>query len=268
MSTAVDQGPGAPEVPPAAEVDLLGALAYGQLSSFLRLSAEAAGAPTLGEVEGLAALAVEHFGHHRLLSARLAELGLEPAAAMGPFTAALDAFHARTTPSDWTESLVKAFVGDGIAQDFYLEISAHVGDRTRELVQQVLGGTRAAGAGGEVPRAEVALADFVVGAVGRATADEPQITSRLALWGRRLVGEALSQAQGIVADHPSLAALLTGGASRAGGADHAGGAVPSGGAAPSGGGDGHGADLVEVGAMFTRITQAHVRRMGRLGLTA
>ncbi len=238
--------------PSAAEVDLLGALAYGELTSFLRLSSEAADGPTLQEVEGLAALGVEHFEHYRLLRDRLSGLGVEPADAMAPFTAALDAFHTRTTPSDWFESLVKAFVGDGIATDFYLEVSANVGQSTRELVQRVLGGTRAAGADGEVPGAEVARGDFVVAAVGRATAADPQLSSRLALWGRRLVGEALSQAQGIVADHPALAALLTGGG--APGNDRP--------------GNEHGADLVEVGAMFTRITQAHVRRMGRLGLTA
>jgi len=227
--------------PAPAERDLLGALAYGELSSFLRLSAEAVDAPTLADLDGLATLGVEHFSHYRMLRDHLVGLGVDAAEAMAPFTAALDAFHARTAPSDWTESLVKAFVGDGIAKDFYLEVSAHVGEPTRALVQQVLGGTRASGEDGEVPASEVALAEFVVSAVGRATAGDPQLSSRLALWGRRLVGEALSQAQGIVADHPALAALLSG--------------------------DEHGADP-GVGAMFTRITQAHVRRMGRLGLTA
>ncbi len=246
MTTAADAARDALDEPAAAEVDLLGALAYGELSSFLRLSAEAVTGPTLADVEGLAVLGVEHFDHYRLLTARLVERGLDPVVAMTPFTAALDAFHARTTPSDWTESLVKAFVGDGIAKDFYLEVSAHVGADTRQLVQRVLGGTRAAGADGEVPGAEVAVAEFVVAAVARATEQDPQLSSRLALWGRRLVGEALSQAQGIVAHHPALAALL----------------------ARGGGPDAHGADLEGVGAMFTRITQAHVRRMGRLGLTA
>ena len=246
MTTAADPAAAPLDEPAAAEVDLLGALAYGELSSFLRLSAEAVTGPTLTDVDGLAALGVRNFSHYRLLRDRLVDLGLDPERAMAPFTAAMDAFHARTTPSDWTESLVKAFVGDGIAKDFYLEVSAHVGAGTRELVQEVLGGTRAAGADGEVPSAEAAVAEFVVAAVARATEQDPQLSSRLALWGRRLVGEALSQAQGIVADHPALAALLARGA----------------------GGDAHGADLEGVGAMFTRITQAHVRRMGRLGLTA
>ena len=240
----------APSATAAAEVDLLGGLAYGELSSFLRLSSEASGAPTLVEVQGIARLAVEHHSRFCLLRARLHDLGVVPEAAMGPFTAALDAFHARTSPRDWTESLVKAYVGDGIAADFYLEVSARVGDSTRRLVAEVLGaaGTEAgAGPEGTSLGARGELGDFVVAAVGRASAADPQLSSRLALWGRRLVGEALSQARGIFADHPELATLLTG--------------------AP-GPGSTKGADLVEVGALFTRITQAHVRRMERLGLTA
>ena len=35
---------------------------------------------------------------------------------------ALEAFHERTAPGDWLEGLVKAYVGDGIAEDFYREV--------------------------------------------------------------------------------------------------------------------------------------------------
>jgi hypothetical protein len=36
-----------------------------------------------------------------------------------------------------------------------------------------------------------------------------------------------------------------------------------------GGGSGRaGGDLAEIGRMFTRLTEAHTERMGRLGLTA
>ena len=55
---------------------------------------------------------------------RLTELGVDPAEAMAPFVAALDAFHESTRPSTWLEGLVKAYVGDGLAADFYREIAA------------------------------------------------------------------------------------------------------------------------------------------------
>ena len=57
-----------------------------------------------------------------------------PTRAMEPFVAALDAFHDRTAPQTWLEGLVKAYVGDGIASDFYREISAVLDAGTRELV--------------------------------------------------------------------------------------------------------------------------------------
>ena len=37
---------------------------------------------------------------------------------------------------------------------------------------------------------------------------DPRLASRLGLWARRLVGEALSQARAIVGDHAALVALV------------------------------------------------------------
>ena len=76
---------------------------------------------------------------------------------MEPFTAALDSFHERTAPGDWLEGLVKAYVGDGIAEDFYREVSAYVDTSTRDLVLDVLEDTghstvrRRPGPGGHRP---------------------------------------------------------------------------------------------------------------------
>ena len=45
-------------------------------------------------------------------------------AAMAPFVAPFASFHERTRPKGWLEGLVKAYVGDGIAKDFYREMGA------------------------------------------------------------------------------------------------------------------------------------------------
>jgi hypothetical protein len=213
-----------------AVVDLLGALAYGELTAFVRLAEDAELAPTLPDKAALGRIAVDEFAHFELLVARLREIGAEPEKAMEPFVAPVDAFHERTAPSDWLEGLVKAYVGDGIATDFYREVSAYVDPSTRELVHRVLEDT--------------GHAEFVVAAVRAAIEADPRVAGRLALWGRRLVGEALSQAQRVAADRDALAAVLVGGV------------------------DGSGADLAEIGRMFARLTENHTRRMGRLGLTA
>ena len=103
----------------AAVVDLLGALAYGELTAFSRLAADAEMAPSQPAKAALARVAVAEFHHYEALTGRLSEMGVDPDEAMEPFIAPIDAFHDRTRPSGWLEGLVKAYVGAGIATDFY-----------------------------------------------------------------------------------------------------------------------------------------------------
>ncbi len=214
-----------------AVVDLLGAMAYGELTAFSRLAADAELAPTLKDKAQLARQAAGELHHYELLEQWLRGIGAEVDTAMQPFVEALDSFHDRTRPSTWLEGLVKAYVGDGIATDFYREVSAYLDPATRELVSEVL--------------QDMGGADFAVHAVRSAIASDPAVAGRLALWGRRLVGEALSQAQRVAAQRDALAALLIGGSSTTGGPD-----------------------LAEIGRVFARLTDEHTRRMGRLGLSA
>jgi tRNA-(MS[2]IO[6]A)-hydroxylase (MiaE)-like len=213
----------------AAVVDLLGAMAYGELTAFSRLAADADLAPSLSAKAELARLAVTEFGHFELLRARLEAMSTDPDAAMEPFVAALDAFHERTAPQTWLEGLVKAYVGDSIARDFYREISAFLDPGTHELVTTVL--------------ADEGHAEFVLREVRHAIEVDPRVAGRLALYARRLVGEALSQAQRVAADRDGLTALLVG-------------SVP-----------GAGADLAELVRMFGRVIEAHSRRMQLLELS-
>ena len=92
---------------------------------------------------------------------------------------------------------------------------------------------------------DVGQAEFAVKAVREAINADRRIAGRLALWGRRLVGEALSQAQRVGVERDALAVLLVGGV-----------------------GQRPGADLAELGRMFARLTDEHTRRMERLGLAA
>ena len=141
----------------------------------------------------LAALQIKHFDTVR---ARLGGLDVDVMEAMKPFHAPFDEFHAQTKPKDWLEGLVLAYVGNGFAADFYREVAAFVDPDTRALVHQVL--------------ADEGHADFVIEEVRAAIAADPRVAGRLALWGRRLVGEALSQAQRVAADREALTHLLTG----------------------------------------------------------
>ncbi|GAA3741127.1 ferritin-like fold-containing protein [Salinactinospora qingdaonensis] len=219
----------------AAVVDLLGLLAYAELVAFFHLADDAGLAPTLRDKAELAGLAATEHAHFTRLRERLAELGADPEAAMEPFVAPLDAWHAQTEPQSWLESLVKAYVGDGIAGDFYRQV-AHLADpETRELVMGVL--------------SETGRAEFVARKVRAAIADEPRLAGRLALWARRLVGEALSQAQRVAAERPRLAALLT--AEEAKGDEAA----------------ARQSDLAAVSRVFAKITDSHTARLQAMGLT-
>src|SRR6266540_6923966 len=125
----------------AAIADLLGLLACAEMFAFERMAHDATLAPTIDDKAHLAAMAVAEFGHFTLLRRRLTEMGIDATGAMTPFVQPLAEFHARTAPSDWLEGLVKAYVGDGIAADFYREIAVHLDTATRDLVLDVLADT-------------------------------------------------------------------------------------------------------------------------------
>ena len=86
-------------------VDLLGALAYGELTAFERLAEDSKMAPTVTDKAELAAMACAEFGHFAALRDRLVALEADPAEAMAPFEATFDKFHEHTAPADWLESL-------------------------------------------------------------------------------------------------------------------------------------------------------------------
>jgi ferritin-like protein len=206
-------------------VDLLGGLAYASLVAFFRLAEDASLAESLADKAALANMAVAQFVHFRMLRDRIQELKVDPDQAMRPFVAAIDEFHARTAPSDWLEGLVKAYVGDGIAADFYRTVAELLDPRTRELVLVVIRDT--------------GHAEFAVARVREAIEADPRVAGRLGLWARRLVGEALGQAQRVAAEREALAGLLAGG---------------------------NVTQLGEVGRMFAQITDKHTERMAALGL--
>ena len=215
-----------PRAPADGVLDLLGIVAYAQLTAFFRLTDDAALAVELADKAALAEMAAAEFGHFQLVRRRIEELHADPWQVMAPFVAAVDAFHARTAPADWLEGLVKAYVGDGIAADFYRTVATLLDAPTQALVLEVL--------------ADTGHAEFVIERVRAAIAADPKVAGRLALWARRLVGEAFGQAQRVAAEREPLARLLA---------------------------DDSRNQLGDIGRMFARLTDDHAARMAALGLS-
>lgn len=217
--------------------DLLALLGYGSLQAFDRLAADARLAPDLRRRAMLAEMAAAEIASLQRLLERLGSLTDDPYAAMAPFAGALDSYHEQTEPKDWLEALTKAYVGDGIADDFYGEIAEFLGEADRALILDVLHSDRYAGFAAEEIRAAIGA--------------DPAVANRLSMWARRLVGEAMSQAVRVAEERPALAALV---ATQA----------PS--TAPTGRRDGDPDSGAGVAAMFKRITAAHTARMAAAGL--
>jgi hypothetical protein len=208
----------------AAVVDLLGVLAYGELTAFIRMAVDSDLAPTLHLKSAMAGLANTEYVQYSVLVEHMRSHGIDPDAAMAPFVVPFAAYHERTKPKGWLEGLVKAYVGDGLASDFYREIAGFLPEPDRALVLDVL--------------ADTGHAEFAVREVRAAIKADRRVPGRLSLWGRRLVGEAMTQSQAVIAEHDALAELIISGTG----------------------------DLGGVGRLIKRITDAHTKRMKALGL--
>lgn len=223
------------EHPSQALTELLGVVAYGELAGFFRIAADAELAPSLAESIRMAELADIEFRHYSLVSAHLTALGVDPETAMTPFVAAFDGYHERTRPSDWFEGLVKAYVGDSIATDFNLEIANLLPPESREVILMTADSS--------------SHVEFAVSTLMTAMEQDDRLSSRLALWARRLVGEAIAQAQYLAAEHEGLFALING--------------------TPNDNPVGEESNAIvglDLGRAFIRLTEKHTHRMQRLGL--
>ena len=203
--------------------ELFALLAYGEVAAFYRLTDEARMAPDLRGRINMARMAAGEMGHYELLRTSLQNRGVDVLTAMTRYAPALEQYHRLTTPSTWLEALVKTYVGDAMAADLYLAIAGSLPVEIADVVRSVL--------------AETVHSQFVVAEVVTAVNASGRQRSRLALWARRLLGEAITQAQYVLADHDELVELVL-----------------------AGGG------LGQVNDLYDRVQRTHAERMQHLGL--
>lgn len=204
--------------------ELFALLAYGEVAAFYRLTDEARMAPDLRGRISMASMAAAEMGHYELLRDALESRGVDVVPAMSKYASALDAYHRLTTPSTWLEALVKTYVGDALAADLYLEIADGLPDDVADVVRATLSETK--------------HSQFVVAEVRAAVTNSAKQRSRLALWSRRLLGEAITQAQYVLAEHDELVDLVVSGTE----------------------------GLPQLAGFFDRLQKTHDERMRELGL--
>ncbi|MCL2424574.1 MAG: ferritin-like domain-containing protein [Micrococcales bacterium] len=218
-------------------VELLALVATLEDHAFVRFAADAVNAPTADQRltrSRMAALAVVR--RDRVLD-RLVELGADQAEQVARFDRVLDDFDARTEPKTWAERLLRGYVGCGVSDDLCRLAAWGVDAQSRDLVLDVLDDAD------HVETAVAALCD--------ACADDAALSSRLALWGRRVVGESLQTVSQLLSSRPGLARLAARGL-----------------LASVGTGEGPSQEPQPASSVLNQLTAEHTRRMSKLSLTA
>ncbi|MFD1714248.1 ferritin-like fold-containing protein [Amnibacterium flavum] len=199
-------------------VRVIAQAAYLQLGEFAALSRAAAEAPDLESKSALATAAGRLLAKHRSLVGALERRGVDASAAMEPFAAPTDRFFAMAAGANWYESLTASYLVGGLLDDFFARLVGGLEPDGPELARLLLGPSGA---------------EEIVSILSAATAGDPRLGSRLAVWGRRLVGDTLLIARSAL---PETVRTPTGEA--------------------------------RVEPILTELMADHTRRMDRLGLTA
>lgn len=197
----------------------LGRSALLQLLAFEAYSGIVSGVSDIAVKESVAQAAESALARHRGLVAEIHRRGDDPVAVMTPFADTVTAFRAVITGADWRESLLGAFVTFGLLDDFFIHLAAGLPGDFGPRVAQLLSNDSGADATVRLLQAEIEA--------------DPTLSSLLAMWGRRLVGDTLLVARS--------ALHLTD--------------------------DAH-SDELRIEPVLTELIAAHSRRMDALGLTA
>jgi hypothetical protein len=155
----------------------LGQLAYLQLSQFEILTSELKYSPNTQYKAELGEAAAKSFEKYRSISKKIAALGIDPTDAMDPFVERIETFHSRTNGLDWYETVIKIYLVAGLLDDFYRRLAVGLDANLRADVEKALKDTK--------------FETFAKKVLVESMSQDPQLAHRLALWGRRIMGDVL-----------------------------------------------------------------------------
>ena len=203
---------------------LLGQTAYLELALFETATGVAGRATDLADREALTRIAARILAKHHGIVDLVARRGLDSAAVMAPFAADIERYRRRLGDTTWHEAVLTLHLAAGLFDDFFARLAAGLpGEEGRRI--------------GELLRVDIGHETMSRLLAGAMDADR-RLRSRLALWGRRIVGDTLLVARSALERSRTAegAPIAT--------------------------------DDVRIEPVLTDLIAAHTRRMDRLGLTA
>jgi tRNA-(MS[2]IO[6]A)-hydroxylase (MiaE)-like len=197
----------------------LGKAAYLQLAIFENLSRVVRAAPSTEAKSALSQVAGLALTKHQGLVAEMERHGADAASTMQPFVAEIDKFQRMTEGNDWFESVTSCYLTAGFLDDFLVRLSAGLPGAAGTRIAAIL----------EADSGDAVIVAELLNAIE----NNPRLGARLAMWGRRLVGDTMLLARWTL--RPT---------------------------------DNHDSDEARIEPVFTELIAAHTRRMDALGLTA
>ena len=173
----------------------LGQLAYLQLAQFEILTNELKYAPTTQYKAALSEAATKCFEQYRSVAKLLAGAGVDPTDAMDPYVERIETFHSRIAGMDFFEAIMKVYLVSGLLNDFYKRLAIGLDATTRTSVEKIL--------------SDKTFEKYAMQVLSESMAEDPQLSSRLALWGRRVMGDVLLELRGTF-DNRKLAGVTKG----------------------------------------------------------
>lgn len=212
--------------PEAAVRSFVGLAGYASLGSFSLLAQDAGKSPDIATRLRLSRMAAAELDETDFLEPIIERHGGNAPDVVGKFAPIINDFLVRAEPRDWWERIMRSYVGFNLLHDLLHELSEGLDEDFRDRVRE------AAGVPGH--------ADFVAEQLEPVLANDDKLASRLALWGRRVVGEGITLVRRLFREHPELADLLPG----------------------------EGDASAREAALLGRLQTSHARRLGRLKLTS
>lgn len=200
-------------------IPFLGLVAYLKLELYTQSSRAVVAAPSLESKSVLAEVAAQALSKQQRLTEEIRRRGDDPISAMEPFAPLIDRYLERIAADDWHQHVLSVYLVSGLFDGFFASLAGGIKDNFMNEATEILRDNTGRNHLKELLAEQINVI--------------PGLSDQLALWGRRLVGDTLLVARGVLA----LSENRT-------------------------------FDASEMEPIFTELIADHIRRMDGLGLTA